>query len=94
METLQQARERLQGKNASFTRRDSDDSDEDESCHKRISRKITDFFHRLLPKNKEEKPGKDLYTPINLIQLVILVYLFLFFSTMDGKNLDISKSIM
>ena len=93
METLQQARERLQGKNASFTRRDSDDSDEDESCHKRISRKITDFFHRLLPKNKEEKPGKDLYTPINLIQLVILVYLFLFFSTMDGKNLDISKSI-
>lgn len=58
----------------------------------RGSRQVKLFFNRLLPHNKEEKPGKDLYTPTLLIQLVILVYLFLFFSQMDGRGLNISES--
>ena len=58
----------------------------------RASRQVKLFFNRLLPHNKEEKPGKDLYTPTLLVQLVILVYLFLFFSQMDGRGLNISES--
>lgn len=58
----------------------------------RATTEIKNFLNRLLPKNKEEKPGKDLYTPTICVQFLILLYLFIFFSKMDGKGMDISKS--
>ena len=51
------------------------------------------FFQRLFPRNKEEKPGKDLYLYTVLSQLAILFFLFLFFNRMDGNKQSISESI-
>ncbi|CAG9310076.1 PIEZO2_1 [Blepharisma stoltei] len=56
------------------------------------SQEVIGFFKRLLPHNKEEKPGEDLYTPTIIIQLVILFYLICFFGNMDGTNANISKA--
>jgi Piezo non-specific cation channel, R-Ras-binding domain len=51
------------------------------------------FLDRILPKNKEEKPGKDFYSFTIVIQMIILVYIFCFFTRMDGNSLDISQAI-
>ena len=55
--------------------------------------KHSGFFDRLLPRDKGEKPGIDLYLFIFVCQLVILCYIFIFFSRIDGNNLNISQSL-
>ncbi|CAG9323173.1 unnamed protein product [Blepharisma stoltei] len=55
--------------------------------------KFVKLISRIIPKNKEEKPGKDLYLPLILIQLIILVYIFICFTRMEGYSHDISQSI-
>jgi hypothetical protein len=92
MESLEEAKLRLAGQGVTVSSLSPDSSTRTSSCLTRASRQIKQFFNRLLPHNKEEKPGKDLYTPTLLVQLVILVYLFLFFSQMDGRGLNISES--
>lgn len=57
-----------------------------------LVQKLVAFYFRLLPRNKEEKPGWDLYTATVIIQFVILVYIFCFFSEMDGIATNIGKS--
>ncbi|CAG9318296.1 PIEZO2_5 [Blepharisma stoltei] len=54
--------------------------------------RVKALFQRLLPSCKEEKPGKDMYTSIILIQFLILIYLFCFFSKMSGDSQNISNS--
>ena len=51
------------------------------------------FFERLLPRDKDEKPGKDLYLFTILTQLLIFCYLFFFFNRMDGNKKDIIESL-
>ena len=51
------------------------------------------MINRLLPRNKEEKPGKDYYFLTILIQMFILIYIFCFFTRMDGNSQDISQAI-
>ena len=51
------------------------------------------FFNRLLPRNKQEKPGKDFYVYTVLIQMIILLYIFCFFSLMDGNSENISQAL-
>ena len=51
------------------------------------------FFQRLFPRNKEEKPGKDLYLYTVLSQFMILFFLFVFFNKMNGNKQSISESI-
>jgi Piezo non-specific cation channel, R-Ras-binding domain len=51
------------------------------------------FLERILPKNKAEKPGRDLYLFTFTMQLIILFYLFIFFSKMVGSGQDISQAI-
>ncbi|CAG9313414.1 unnamed protein product [Blepharisma stoltei] len=63
------------------------------SCIKRFFKTIERFFARLIPSNKEEKPGKDFYFPIIFTQLVILIYIFFTFTKMEGYSQDISQSI-
>lgn len=92
METLAEGQNRLQRGYTQLNPGFQYDENLKQDLLSRISRSISDFFHRLLPRNKEEKPGRDLYTPTVLIQLLILVYIFIFFSKMDGKGLNISRS--
>lgn len=56
-------------------------------------RNIPNFFNRLLPKNKQEKPGRDFYLYTVLIQMLILVYIFCFFSLMSGNSENISQAL-
>ena len=51
------------------------------------------FFERLVPRDKDEKPGKDLYLFTILTQLLIFCYLFFFFNRMDGNKQDIIESL-
>ena len=51
------------------------------------------FFNRLLPLNKQEKPGKDFYMYMVLIQMIILLYIFCFFSVMDGNSDSIAQAL-
>ena len=53
---------------------------------------FSDFLARLLPNNKEEKPGSDFYTPIIIVQLLTLVVIFCAFTGMDGEQQDIAQS--
>lgn len=52
----------------------------------------THFFSSLLLLSKEEKPGKDWYTHTIFIQITILVYIFFFFSKLDGNSINIEQS--
>ena len=70
-------------------------SDAPENNHRKkyvILVEIKNFFVRLIPSNKEEKPGTDYYTPIIIIQLTILVVIFCAFTGMDGEQQDIAQS--
>lgn len=51
------------------------------------------FLERLLPRNKEEKPGKDFYFFTIIIQMFIFIYIFCFFTRMDGNTQDISQAL-
>ncbi|CAG9318174.1 PIEZO2_4 [Blepharisma stoltei] len=59
-----------------------------------LYQKIRAFYGRILPRNKEEKPGWDLYTPTVLAQLLIFLYILCFFSDMDGQSTNISRSFV
>lgn len=52
----------------------------------------THFFSSLLLLSKQEKPGKDWYTQTIFIQITILVYIFFFFSKLDGNSINIQQS--
>ncbi|OMJ84229.1 hypothetical protein SteCoe_14717 [Stentor coeruleus] len=58
------------------------------------AKKPKGFFRRLMPRNTAEKPGKDLYLFTFIMQLIILMYLFIFFNSMDGFSQDIYMSIV
>ena len=47
---------------------------------------------RLFPENSEEKPGSDFYRYIIMIQIIILIYLFCFFTKLDGEANNITQS--
>jgi hypothetical protein len=55
-------------------------------------RKVKLFFVRLLPIYKEEKPGKDYYVYALWCQIVVLVFLFCFYTNMTGQDSDIGSS--
>ena len=93
MESLEEAKIRAEKRPSMVLKKTSRKKEKHLGLLQTMTADIKGFFYRLLPKNKEEKPGRDLYTPTILTQLVILVYLFIFFSKMDGKGMDISKSI-
>lgn len=54
--------------------------------------KLKKFLMRLLPKQPEEKPGKDYYLLIIIIQFIILVFLLCFYTKMDGEYREISSA--
>ena len=59
----------------------------------RIARKLiydNHFFERLFPLIKQQKPGTDLYVHIASIQIVLLIYLFIFYGSMAGDHEDIA----
>lgn len=58
------------------------------------AKKPKGFLRRLMPSNTAEKPGKDLYLFSFILQLIILIYLFIFFNSMDGFSQDIYMSIV
>ena len=58
-----------------------------------IHKRYSGFFEQLFPRDKSEKPGKDLYLFTILTQLMILCYLFVFFNRMDGNHQDITESL-
>ena len=92
METLEEAKKRIESGNPSIVHIFENESADDEGISTKITRKIKNFFNRLLPKNKAEKPGVDYYTPTIIVQEIILVYIFICFSKMDGNGQNISES--
>lgn len=80
IETFEQGRSRIEGREISV----SDTK----------SKKPKSFFRRLMPRNTAEKPGKDLYLFTFLMQLIILIYLFICFNSIDGFSQDIYMSIV
>lgn len=61
------------------------ESYETHSTHNYLFR-LRGFIYRLMPTNKLEKPGYDLYTPLILIQLLLFIYLMFLFPQMDGNH--------
>lgn len=50
------------------------------------------FWMRLLPYEKEEKPGKDMYFYVVICQFLILIYIFCFYTKMNKESQDIATS--
>ena len=48
------------------------------------------FMRRLFPDIKQQKPGIDLYVYVATIQLILLAYVFLFYTNMAGDTVDIA----
>jgi len=48
------------------------------------------FFNRLFPLYKQQKPGYDMYVFIASVQIVLVTYIFLFYSAMSGNESDIA----
>ena len=53
--------------------------------------KTNDFFGDLLMLSKEEKPG-NWYSYTIFIEIIILIYIFFFFSKLDGSSINIQQS--
>ena len=79
IESLNEAKERLGLKSR-------------ETYKKEVNKK-RGLIENLLPSNKEEKPGRDYYAIAITTQMLILVYIFFFFTKMDGNSQDISQAI-
>lgn len=48
------------------------------------------FFARLFPSVKEQKPGRDLYALIATFQFLICLFLIFFYTKMDADVTNIS----
>ena len=48
------------------------------------------FMERLFPLIKQQKPGTDLYVYIATIQIILVAYVFIFYSNMQGSESDIT----
>lgn len=48
------------------------------------------FMNRLFPEIKQQKPGKDLYVYVATISIILVIYIFLFYSNMQGNESDIA----
>lgn len=46
----------------------------------------SNYFLRLFPVLKEQKPGKDMYASITFAQFIIVVYLIAFYTSMDAEG--------
>ena len=60
---------------------------------KSVFKKVKEFYNRLIPRNKKEKPGTDYYASTFIVQFCILIYIFAFFSQIDGESKDISEAL-
>jgi len=49
------------------------------------------YFESLFPTIKEQKPGLDLYAPMVLVQVIIIVFLVLFYTRMDPDYTNITS---
>ena len=49
-----------------------------------------EYFERLFPTIKEQKPGVDLYAPMVIFQVLVIVFMIFFFTRMNPDNMDIS----
>jgi hypothetical protein len=54
--------------------------------------RFKNYWMRLLPYEKEEKPGKDIYFYIVICQFLILIYIFCFYTKMNKESQDIATS--
>jgi len=48
------------------------------------------FMERLFPLIKQQKPGTDLYVFVATIQILLVLYVFLFYANMIGNDSDIA----
>jgi len=48
------------------------------------------FMRRLFPEIKQQKPGVDLYVYVATIQIILIIYIFIFYSNMQGNETDIA----
>lgn len=51
------------------------------------------FMLALFPELKIQKPGYDLYSYIVGVQVIILTYIFVFFTNMEGSNQNIQQQV-
>jgi len=48
------------------------------------------FMKRLFPEIKQQKPGRDLYVYVATIQIILVIYVFIFYANMQGNETDIA----
>ena len=51
------------------------------------------YFERLFPSLKEQKPGKDLYAVLATFQFLICLFMILFYTKMDADITNMSDSL-
>jgi len=51
------------------------------------------YFDRLFPSIKEQKPGKDLYAAMATTQFIICIYMIFFFTQMDADITNVTEAI-
>ena len=49
------------------------------------------YFESLFPTIKEQKPGMDLYAPMVIIQVLIIIFLILFYTRMDPDYANVTS---
>ena len=49
------------------------------------------FFDRLFPLIKQQKPGLDLYIYVALVEIVLCLYIFFFYTDMTVQNSNIAQ---
>lgn len=63
-----------------------------ETQEEKIGKLNRDYFERLFPSVKEQKPGKDLYPWIFTFQLLILLYILFIWSLMTRAKSSLSEA--
>jgi hypothetical protein len=65
-----------------------------DSNHPSLFSGFKKFLFRLFPNQPEEKPGKDYYLLIIIVQFIILGYLLIFYTKMDGEYNNATDSFL
>lgn len=56
--------------------------------------KENDYFKRLFPQIKEQKPGRDVYIFMALFQFLSVLFLIVFYTSMDRDYTNSSADIL
>ena len=94
LETLQQATNRTEAGSSIIEFRKSLLIRTEKRPKLNFKEKIKEFFDKIGDRSRDEKPGDDYYTRTVLIQLLLLLYILIFYSQMDGELNNVENIFM